>query len=153
MANASERLLKLRPVTFRYKKPDAQGGKPIQFGLIAEEVAEVFPELVVLNKQGQPETVAYHLLPALLLNELQKEHASNREFARQMTALENVIRNQSQQISLLKARASEVAALSARLAALERVAALLPKMSGRDELIAGGSPQRNLDQSTLSATR
>jgi hypothetical protein len=77
MAEASERLLKLRPFTFRYKQPNALGEKPIQYGLIAEEVAEVLPELVVLNKDGQPESVAYHLLPSLLLNELQKEHRLN----------------------------------------------------------------------------
>ena len=76
MADASERLQQLRPVKFRYKQPDATGEHPIQYGLIAEEVAEVFPELVVRDEQGQPETVAYHLLPALLLNELQKEHSS-----------------------------------------------------------------------------
>jgi hypothetical protein len=75
MADASSRLYQLRPVSFHYKKPDASGNKPIQYGLIAEEVAEVFPELVVRNKDGSPETVAYHLLGGLLLNELQKEHA------------------------------------------------------------------------------
>jgi hypothetical protein len=53
MAGASDRLLQLRPVRFRYKKPDATGEKPIQYGLIAEEVQEVLPELVVLNKDGQ----------------------------------------------------------------------------------------------------
>jgi trimeric autotransporter adhesin len=78
MAGASERLLKLRPVTFRYKQADAQGKKPLQYGLIAEEVAEVFPELVVLNKDGQPETVAYQVLAPLLVNELQKEHSLNK---------------------------------------------------------------------------
>jgi hypothetical protein len=61
MAEASERLLKLRPVTFRYKQPNALGEKPIQYGLIAEEVAEVLPELVVRNKAGRPESVAYYL--------------------------------------------------------------------------------------------
>jgi len=76
MGSASERLYQLRPVTFRYKQADRTGAKPIQFGLIAEEVAEVFPELVVYNKDGKPETVAYHLLSGLLLNELQKEHAT-----------------------------------------------------------------------------
>jgi hypothetical protein len=45
MAESSQRLLKLRPVKFRYRKADAAGAKPIQYGLIAEEVAEVYPEL------------------------------------------------------------------------------------------------------------
>jgi hypothetical protein len=74
MGDASERLFQLRPVKFHYKQPDASGSKPIQYGLIAEEVAEVFPELTVYNKDGKPESVAYHLLAGLLLNELQKEH-------------------------------------------------------------------------------
>lgn len=74
MAEASDKVLQLRPVTFRYKKPNAKGEKPVQYGLIAEEVADVLPDLVVTNKEGQPETVAYQTLPVLLLNELQKEH-------------------------------------------------------------------------------
>ena len=79
MGEVSERLLALRPVTFRYKEGSADGGKPIQFGLIAEEVAEVFPELAVYNQEGEPETIKYHLLAPLLLNELQKLHARVRE--------------------------------------------------------------------------
>ena len=66
MADASDRLLQLRPVQFRYKKPNAVGEKPIQYGLIAEDVQKVMPELVILNRECQPETVAYHLLPAML---------------------------------------------------------------------------------------
>jgi Chaperone of endosialidase len=74
MGTESARLLKLRPVTFRYKQPDENGSKPEQYGLIAEEVAKVMPELVIYNNKGQPETVAYQTLAPLLLNELQKEH-------------------------------------------------------------------------------
>ena len=74
MGETSDRLLALRPVTFRYKKADEKGQKPEQYGLIAEEVAKVMPELVVYNEKGQPETVAYQALTPLLLNELQREH-------------------------------------------------------------------------------
>jgi hypothetical protein len=74
MGDASDRLLALRPVRFRYKKADENGQKPEQYGLIAEEVAKVMPELVVYNQKGQPETVAYQTLAPLLLNELQREH-------------------------------------------------------------------------------
>lgn len=69
MSNSSSDILNLRPVTFDYKGVDSK--KP-NYGLIAEEVAEIFPDIVVYNKEGQPETVQYHILPALLLNELQK---------------------------------------------------------------------------------
>ena len=64
----------LRPVLFRYKQAFADGEKPIQFGLIAEEVAEIFPELVIYDEEGRPETVKYHLLGSMLLNELRKVH-------------------------------------------------------------------------------
>jgi hypothetical protein len=73
MADASRRLLQLRPVTFRYTQAYDDGANRIQFGLIAEEVAEVFPELVVQNADGRPETVHYETLNVLLLNELQKQ--------------------------------------------------------------------------------
>ncbi len=62
------------PVTFRYKEGDGKGKQPLQYGLIAEEVAKVFPDLVQYDKQGKPFTVFYHLLTPMLLNQLQKEH-------------------------------------------------------------------------------
>jgi len=74
VGTASERLLKLRPVTFRYKKAEEDGSNPEHYGLIAEEVAKVMPELVIYNDSGQPETVAYQTLTPLLLNELQRDH-------------------------------------------------------------------------------
>ena len=78
MGATSERLLALRPVTFRFKQAYANGQKPIQFGLIAEEVAEVFPELVATDAEGRPESVKYRLLSTLLLNELQEQNRQNR---------------------------------------------------------------------------
>ena len=74
MGDASSPLLNLRPVTFRYKQTDPDGTKPIQYGLIAEEVEKVMPDLVVRNEDGSVETVAYHILPSLLLNEYQKQN-------------------------------------------------------------------------------
>lgn len=67
MGDSSSRALNLRPVTFSYK-----GANEVRFGLIAEEVHEVLPEIVVYDKAGDPQTVMYHELPVLLLNELQK---------------------------------------------------------------------------------
>ncbi|HEY7169850.1 MAG TPA: tail fiber domain-containing protein [Vicinamibacterales bacterium] len=72
MADASRRLLELRPVTFRYTTPYGDGSKPVQFGLVAEEVADVFPELAVRNADGRVETVHYEVLNVLLLNELKR---------------------------------------------------------------------------------
>lgn len=68
MGDDSSAILNLRPVTFTYKtKPDKK-----QYGLIAEEVLSVMPDLVVYNQDGDVESVKYHDLPALLLNELKK---------------------------------------------------------------------------------
>jgi hypothetical protein len=114
MGDASDRLLQLRPVTFRYRKPNANGEKPVQYGLIAEEVAEVLPELVVTNKEGQPETVAYQTLPMLLLNELQKEHAKVEE-------TRTLVREQAEQLAALKAQVTEVDSLRAEVAELRRL--------------------------------
>jgi hypothetical protein len=63
---------RLRPVQFRYRQASADGSKPVQYGLIAEEVVEVLPELVAYDQQGRPETVMYHMLPALLVAEIQR---------------------------------------------------------------------------------
>ena len=73
MGAASEPLMALRPVTFRYREDVAAGEDGSQYGLIAEEVAEVAPELVVYDDTGQPFSVRYHVLPSLLLNEVQKQ--------------------------------------------------------------------------------
>jgi hypothetical protein len=73
MGNVSSGLMRLRPVVFHYKQPFADGSKPIQFGLIAEEVAKIYPELVAHSTDGQVETVKYQVLDSLLLNELQRQ--------------------------------------------------------------------------------
>lgn len=72
MADASAGLYRLRPVTFRYVQPYADGSKPRDYGLIAEEMADVYPDLVVRNAAGEVETVQYHKLVPMLLNELQR---------------------------------------------------------------------------------
>jgi len=79
MGEASEGLMRLRPVTFRYQKAFADGSKPVQYGLIAEEVAEVYPDLVTHTSDGQVETVKYQLLDTLLLNEVQKQQGTIRQ--------------------------------------------------------------------------
>ena len=73
MGSNTEKLHQLRPVTFHYKA-DAQG--MARYGLIAEEVAKVYPELVVRDEKGRIDGVRYDELAPMLLNELQKEHAT-----------------------------------------------------------------------------
>lgn len=73
MDKASEAILALKPVTFRYKK-EVDPARSLGFGLIAEEVAEVNAELVTCDANGKPETVRYEVVNAMLLNEFLKEH-------------------------------------------------------------------------------
>ena len=73
MEKASETILSLRPVSFRYKKEVDPTGS-LSFGLIAEEVAQVDPDLVTPDRNGKPETVRYEAVSAMLLNEFLKEH-------------------------------------------------------------------------------
>ena len=88
MGDATERLLDLRAVLFRYRSRNADGNDPLEYGLIAEEVAEVFPELVVYDEEGRPETVKYHLLSSMLVNELQKDHARIDELQARLATIE-----------------------------------------------------------------
>ena len=76
MDKASEAIMALKPVTFHYKN-DAMGTP--QFGLVAEEVAKVNPDLVILDRDGKPYTVRYEQVNAMLLNEFLKEHRKNQE--------------------------------------------------------------------------
>ena len=78
MHTASETIYELKPVSFRYHKQYDQT-QTIAFGLIAEEVAEVNPDLVGRNREGQPESVRYEQINAMLLNEFLKEHRKNEE--------------------------------------------------------------------------
>ena len=71
MDKASEAILALKPVTFHYKSDKT--GSP-QFGLIAEEVAAVNPDLIVRDEKGEIYTVRYEAVNAMLLNEFLKEH-------------------------------------------------------------------------------
>jgi hypothetical protein len=108
MAEASDRQLKLRPVKFRYKKANTSGEKPIQYGLIAEEVAEVYPELVVRDATtGRIDGVCYDELTPMLLNEAQKQQSKNaaqdariRDLEQQVAKL--TILNQATQAALRK---------------------------------------------------
>ncbi len=82
LGEVAMRLQALRPVQFQYRTPFADGSKPVQYGLIAEEVATVLPELVAYGADGEPETVMYHVLPTLIVAEvqrLQRELAALRE--------------------------------------------------------------------------
>jgi hypothetical protein len=90
MNDASRNLMRLRPVTFRYKQAQNDGSHPLQYGLIAEEVAQVYPELVQFDpKTNQPKAVLYHLLPGMLLNEVQKQHQEIEAQQKQIRSLQD----------------------------------------------------------------
>lgn len=93
MGEASSRLLSLRPVTFRYKRAYTDGSKPVDYGLIAEEVADVYPDLVVRDKDGRIQTVQYQKLTPMLLNEVQKQAAQIRSLDERLAALEAMLGN------------------------------------------------------------
>ena len=86
MSNASKTLYRLKPVTFRYKK-EIDRTQSVAFGLIAEEVAEVNPDLVARSANGQPESVHYEMINAMLLNEFLKEH---RAFLQEQSKVEKL---------------------------------------------------------------
>jgi hypothetical protein len=88
MGDASRGLMDLRPVTYRYKQPFADGSNPIQYGLIAEEVAEVYPDLVAHTADGRIETVKYQVLDSMLLNEVQRQQAEIRGLEQQNRSLQ-----------------------------------------------------------------
>ena len=73
MGNASEAILALKPVSFRYKKEIDSQGIP-EFGLVAEEVEKINPDLIIRDPEGKPYTVRYEAINAMLLNEFLKEH-------------------------------------------------------------------------------
>ena len=108
MDKASEAILALKPVTFRYKHELDPEGIP-QFGLVAEEVDKVNPDLVVRDAQGEPYTVRYEAVNAMLLNEFLKEHRKVQEQEATITQLKSTVAQQQKDFQ------ATVAQLTARL--------------------------------------
>jgi hypothetical protein len=118
MGTASNALMKLRPVTFRYKSDKNPKGRTLQYGLIAEEVAEVAPGLVAHSADGGIETVYYQFLAPMLLNEYQTQ--------------QRTIEAQTARIAQLEKQSAEIAELKLQL---RRMATLLGQLD-RTGLIA-----------------
>jgi hypothetical protein len=142
----------LRPVQFRYKKADASGEKPIQYGLIAEEVAEVYPELVVRDATtGRIDGVRYDELAPMLLNEVQHQQSKIAAQAERMAAQAEKIEAQAtintEQAERIAAQAVEIRGLkkqqlvtqAEQLRTQQQMAvmsAALQKLQGKDALVA-----------------
>jgi methyl-accepting chemotaxis protein len=118
---ASESILALKPVTFHYKSDKTNTP---QFGLIAEEVAAVNPDLVVRDKNGEIYTVRYDAVNAMLLNEFLKEHGKVEQLKATITQLKSTVAQQNKDFQ------ETVAQLTARL---DEQAAQIKKVSAQLE--------------------
>ena len=101
MDEASEAILALKPVTFRYNRAVDPEGIP-QFGLVAEEVAKVNPDLVARDDDGKPYSVRYEAVNAMLLNEFLKEHQTVQELRKQVAELTAGLQKVSAQLEASK---------------------------------------------------
>jgi hypothetical protein len=121
MENASEAIHSLRPVTFRYRK-EVDPMRSLSFGLIAEEVAKVSPDLVTPDREGKPETVRYEAINAMLLNEFLKEHRQVQHQANTIAELKNEIANLTEIVRIQTAQIQKaIARLESANAAVEIV--------------------------------
>jgi Chaperone of endosialidase len=115
MEGASEALYALKPVTFRYKKGIDPQGIP-QFGLVAEEVEVVNPDLVVRDKEGKVNTVRYEAVNAMLLNEFLKEHRKVEEQQALIAELKSTVAQQQKSFqSKLAEQETQIEALASGL--------------------------------------
>ena len=137
MNDASAALMKLRPVTFHYKVEGIPTGRILQYGLIAEEVDDVYPGLVVHSPDGKAQTVMYQFLPPMLLNEYQKQQrtieAHAAETSRQAAVMSQQTKHiadlerdrqiQTARIDLLEYQTAEIAALKRQVEQLVQLQA------------------------------
>ena len=143
MDQTSEAILALKPVTFRYKKEIDRKGIP-QFGLVAEDVEKVNPDLVTRDRDGKLYTVRYDAVNAMLLNEFLKEHRTVEEqgrtiaqqcedFHATVTKLEMTIAQQQKGIEVLTARLDEQAAQIQKVSAQLEVSKPTQQMAVNDQ--------------------
>ena len=134
MDKTSEALFALKPVTFRYKKEIDPASKS-QFGLVAEEVAKVNPDLVVRDKEGKPYSVRYDQVNAMLVNEFLKEHCKVEAQDRKMDAQGRKITEQEATIAELKSTiVRQQEAMEVVTAQLKEQAAQIQKVSAQIEM-------------------
>jgi len=115
MGSSTEKLQQLRPVTFKLKT-DRQA--PVQYGLIAEEVDKVYPELVIHNAEGQIDGVRYDELAPMLLNQVQLQQKEIAELKAGGVAQSTQIADQAQQLQQMRQQLTEMRALKQNLADL-----------------------------------
>ena len=129
MDNASEAILALKPVTFHYKRDT---NDTTQFGLIAEEVAELSPDLVVRDEKGEIYTVRYDAVNAMLLNEFLKEHRTVQELKSTVAKQEARIAQQQKGMEVVTARLDEQQAQIQKVSAQLELSKPVPQMVADD---------------------
>ena len=103
MNKTSEAIFSLEPVTFRYKKEIDPAGTS-QFGLVAEDVEKINPDLVVRDKEGKTYSVRYEAVNAMLLNEFLKEHKKTEKLEATVASLIATVKEQAAQIQKVSAQ-------------------------------------------------
>lgn len=141
MDKASEAILALKPVTFRYKH-EIDSKRIPQFGLVAEEVAKVNPDLVACDAKGEPYTVRYDAINAMLLNEFIKEHHKVQKQEATIADLRSAIAQQRKDFETTTDQQQKQ--LRALTASLTEQAAQLQKVSAQVEL-SKHAPQTVVD--------
>ena len=111
MQDASETLYRLKPVTYRYKK-EIDRNQVLDYGLIAEEVAQVDPNLAIRNAKGEIETVRYSAINVMLLNEFLKEHKA---FVAEQEKVKNLEAGMAGLLATVKEQAAQIQKVSAQL--------------------------------------
>ena len=125
MDKASETILALKPVSFRYK---IHKDTTRQFGLIAEEVAEVNPDLIVRDENGEIYTVRYEAVNAMLLNEFLKEHKKVEQQQASIAELKSTVALQQKEMQVLTAQLKEQAAQIQKVSAQLEASKPAPKV-------------------------
>jgi hypothetical protein len=129
MDRASEAILALKPVSFRYKEEIDPDGIP-QFGLIAEEVEKVNPDLVGRDENGKVDTVRYEAVNAMLLNEYLNEHRQVEEQKADLAEMKSVV---SKQEELITKQQKQIEAL---LATMQKVSDQVASSKPAPQLVA-----------------
>jgi hypothetical protein len=121
MADSSELIYKLKPVSFRYKKTPEYQGDNLDYGLIAEDVAEIDPKLAIRDGKGQIESLRYLAIYNMMLNEFLKEHKKVDEQQASIADLKSTVASQQKEMQALtaqlKEQASQIQKVSAQLEA------------------------------------
>ena len=128
MNEASEDLLKFKPVTFHYKTQDDKNDKTPQFGLIAEDVEQVNRDLVIYDKDGQLRSVRYDVVYMMVLNEFLKEHKRVEEQQASIADLKSTVALQQKEMQVLTAQLKEQAAQIQKVSAQLEASKPAPKV-------------------------